>query len=210
METPNEKVRVLSIDIGIINLAFCIVEFDEDNHTFELIHTEKVCIGSMKDTCHKLCVSLIDFFDNLEILEDLHIDHVLIENQISRAIKNTVLGYSCLSYFYTKSIYSEHEMNVKFVNPRDKFKAIESYLPGTLEKYETDSTKAKSADLKKLSIKICTDLCTELNIEKGLEALRVYKKKDDISDILLQSFAFNMTKYGRNENPLRIKRRRRR
>lgn len=102
-------------------------------------------------------------------------------------------------------------MNVKFVSPRDKFKAVENYFPGILEKYETDSATARSSDLKKLSIKICQDICTDLNIEKGLEALKEYKsKKDDVSDVLLQSFAFNLPKYSNAGNPVRIKRRRRR
>lgn len=211
MQTPSEtsetkNVRVLSIDIGVKNLAYCITEFNSEEHTFELINTDKVCIGEVKHTCQKLCVSLIDFFDNLEI-ED--IDHVLIENQISRSIKNTTLGYSCYSYFYTKSLYSEHDMNVQFISPRDKFKAVENYFPGILENYDIDSTKAKSADLKKLSILICKDLCNQYNIEKGLEALKVYKKKDDLSDVLLQSFAFDMGKYSNSGNPVRIKRRRR-
>jgi len=208
-ETPLTVKRVLSIDIGIKNLAYCITDFFSEGHNFELIHTDKVCIGEVKHTCQKLCVSLIDFFDNEEIINNKNIDHVLIENQISRSIKNTTLGYSCYSYFYTKSLYSENEMNVQFISPRDKFKAVENYFPGILENYETDSTKAKSADLKKLSILICKDLCTEYNIEKGLEALKVYKKKDDLSDVLLQSFAFDMTKYSNSGNPVRIKRRRR-
>ena len=205
--------RVLSVDIGVINLAFCVVDFDIDDHTFELVHSEKVCIGSMKDTCHKLSTALIDFFDESEIVNEKPLDYVFIENQISRAIKNTVLGYSCCSYFYTRSLYCDHNMHVHFVSPRDKFKAIESYFPGILENYDTNSATAKSADLKKLSIQIATDLCTDLQVEKGLEALKNYKKKDDISDVLLQSFAFGVPKYRANStrasgNPLRIKRKR--
>ena len=205
--------RVLSIDIGIINLAFCIVDFNLEEHTFELIHSEKVCIGNMKDTCHKLSTSLIDFFDESEIVNEKPLDYVFIENQISRAIKNTILGYSAISYFYTKSLNCEHNMHVHFVSPRDKFKSIESYFPGILENYDINSQTAKSADLKKLSIQIATDLCNDLQIEKGLEALKNYKKKDDISDVLLQSFAFGVSKYRANStrasgNPLRTKRRR--
>ena len=207
-ETKN-IIRVLSIDIGYVNLAYCIVDFNIEQHTFNLVHTEKARIGEKKHTCCTLSTALMNFFNDIEILDD-NIDYVLIENQVSRSTKNTTLGYSSFAHFYTRSLYADHDMIVKFISPRDKFKAVENYIPGTLEKYETDSTTAKSADLKKLSILICKDLCNDYKLEKGLEALKVYKKKDDLSDVLLQSFAFDMPKYSNAGNPVRIKRRMRR
>lgn len=56
--------RVLSIDVGIVNLAYCITDFyeDEDDVMFDLVHVEKVRIGTMKQKAHVLMESVIDFF----------------------------------------------------------------------------------------------------------------------------------------------------
>jgi len=209
-ETTDEKVRVLSIDIGIVNLAYCIVEFDIENHEFDLIHVEKTSIGHMKQTCQVLAVALIDFMKSCEKINDKPLDYILIENQISRSIKNTVLGYACYSYFYTKSQLTDNGSEVRFISPRNKFKAIDSYFPGLLERYGTDHTKAYSKDLKKLSVEISKDVFEELYVTKGLEAMKELKKKDDASDVFLQSFGIFLDKNNNAGNPVRVKRRRRR
>ena len=208
--SENNKVRVLSCDIGIVNFAFCITEFDIENHEFDLVYVEKTCIGNMKQTCQVLSVALIDFMKNSEAINEKKIDYVLIENQISRAIKNTVLGYSCFSYFYTSSQLKDDGCHVQFISPRNKFNAIESYFPGILDRYETDHTKAYSKDLKKLSVQISKDVFEELNVTKGLEAMKEFKKRDDVSDTFLQSFGIFLDNSNKGAgNPLRSKRRRR-
>ena len=42
--TVDNKVRVLSCDIGIKNFSFCIMEFDIEQHEFELLHIEKTSL----------------------------------------------------------------------------------------------------------------------------------------------------------------------
>ena len=204
-----EKVRVLSIDIGIVNLALCITEFDIENHEFDLVYVEKTSIGTMKHTCQVLAVALIDFMRSSPEINEKPLDYVLIENQISRSIKNTVLGYACYSYFYTSSQLKDDGSEVRFISPRNKFKAIDSFFPGILDRYETDHTKAYSKDLKKLSIQISKDVFEELNVTKGLEAMKEYKKKDDLSDIFLQSFGIFLDQNKNSGNPIRGRRRRR-
>ena len=139
----------------------------------------------MKQTCVVLASSLIDFLDSSEVINEKPFDYIFIENQLSRAIKNTILGYSCYSYFYTNSKVKEDGSIVQFISPRNKFKAIDSFFPGLLEKYETDHSKALSRDLKKLSIQIAKDVFEELNVTKGLEAMKKLKKKDDIADCFM-------------------------
>ena len=205
-----EKIRVLSIDIGIINLSFCIMEFDIEQHEFELLHIEKTSIGQVKQTCVVLASALIDFLDSSEVINEKPFDYIFIENQLSRAIKNTVLGYSCYSYFYTSSKIKEDGSTVQFISPRNKFKAIDSFFPGLLDKYETDHAKAVSRDLKKLSIQIAKDVFEEFNVTKGLEAMKKFKKKDDISDVTLQSFSLFLDQCKNSGNPIGRKSRRRR
>jgi len=213
MEIENEtqeKIRVLSIDIGIINLSFCIMEFDIEQHEFELLHIEKTSIGQVKQTCVVLASALIDFLDSSEVINEKPFDYIFIENQLSRAIKNTVLGYSCYSYFYTSSKLKEDGSVVQFISPRNKFKAIDSFFHGILDKYETDHAKAVSRDLKKLSIQISKDVFEEFNVTKGLESMNKFKKKDDISDVFLQSFSLFLEQSKNSGNPIGRKSRRRR
>lgn len=213
MEIENEtqeKIRVLSIDIGIINLSFCIMEFDIEQHEFELLHIEKTSIGQVKQTCVVLASALIDFLDSSEVINEKPFDYIFIENQLSRAIKNTVLGYSCYSYFYTSSKLKEDGSVVQFISPRNKFKAIDSFFHGILDKYETDHAKAVSRDLKKLSIQIAKDVFEEFNVTKGLESMNKFKKKDDISDVFLQSFSLFLDQSKNSGNPIGRKSRRRR
>ena len=202
--------RVLSVDIGIKNLAFCVTDFNMDENTFDLVCVEKACIGNVKQTCNTLTIALIDFMKSSESIHSKPLDYVIIENQVSRSIKNTVLGYACFSYFYTMSQIDNHGTCVEFISPRNKFKAIEAYFPGILSKYETDHSKAPSAALKKLSVKIAKDVFTEMDIQTGLEAMAAFKPKlDDVSDVFIQSFGIFLKKDPKESgNPLKLKKRR--
>lgn len=206
--TVDNKVRVLSCDIGIINFSFCIMEFDIEQHEFELLYIEKTSIGQVKQTCVTLTSSLIDYLDSSEAINEKPFHYIFIENQLSRAIKNTVLGYAAFSYFYTISNLKEDGSIVQFISPRNKFKAIDSFFPGLLDKYETNHQKALSRDLKKLSIQISKDVFEEFNVTKGLEAMKKFKKKDDISDVFLQSFGLFLDQNKNNGNPIGKRRRR--
>ena len=207
-DESDSKVRVLSIDIGIIHLSFCIMEFDIEQHEFELLHIEMTSIGQVKQTCVVLASALIDFLDSSEVINEKPFDYIFIENQLSRAIKNTVLGYATFSYFYTSSKIKEDGSTVQFISPRNKFKAIDSFFPGLLGKYETDHSKALSRDLKKLSIQIAKDVFEEFNVTKGLEAMKKFKKRDDISDVTLQAFSLFLDQSKDSANPIGKRRRR--
>lgn len=175
--------RVLSIDIGIINLCFCIMDFVGDE--FELVHVEKVSIGKMRDTAHKLSQSLVDFLRSSEAINEKPLDYVFVESQMSRAIKNTILAYTTVTYFYT----SKPGVHIQFIPPRAKFTAIEAYFPGVVESQDM-ILRSKSKDLKKLSIEIARNIFTEMNITTGLEAMAKYKPKlDDVADVFLQAFS---------------------
>lgn len=212
MTTAEEPVRVLSIDIGIKNLSFCIVDFNQDG--FELVHIEKTSIGNMKDTAHKLTTSLVDFLRTSEAINEKPIHYIFCESQMSRAIKNTILSYATMTYFYTEKSISQSDVHIQFVPPRMKFNAIDAYFPGVIESQDM-ICRSNSKDLKKLSIKIARECFTDMGIAKGLEALEKYKPKlDDVADVFLQSFAVFLEKYSNGNrnvagNPIRSRGRRR-
>jgi len=206
--TEGNKVRVLSIDVGYKNYAFCIMEFDIEKHEFDLLHIDNASIGTTKQTCVTLACALIDFLDSSEAINEKPFDYIFIENQLSRAIKNTILGYATFSYFYT--ISKTNGSHVQFISPRNKFNAIDAFFPGILEKYETDHTKALSRDLKKLSVEIAKDVFEEFNVTKGLEAMKKFKKKDDVADCYIQSFGLFLDQSKDSANPIGKGKRRRR
>lgn len=209
MDTPT---RVLSIDVGIVSYSFCIVDFEEDE--FELVHIEKVAIGTVKQTAHVLAEALVDFLRSSEAINEKPIHYIFCEAQMSRAIKNTILAYATVTYFYTEKSISQSDVHIQFVPPRVKFQAIDAYFPGVVESQDM-ICKTASKDLKKLSVKIARGVFTELNVVKGLEALAKYKPKlDDVSDVFLQSFAVFLEKYRGGKsvagNPIRSRGKRKR
>lgn len=208
MDTPT---RVLSIDLGIINFCFCIVDFTEDG--FDLIHVEKTSIGNVKQTAFMLTTSLVDFLRSSDAINEKHIDYIFIENQVSRNIKSTILSYATMTYFYTEKSIARSDVQIQFVPPRMKFNAIETNFPWIIESMDM-ICRSNSKDLKKLSVKIAKEIFTEMNISKGLEALDKYKPKlDDVADVFLQSFSVFLEKYNSGNkrvsgNPIRSRKRR--
>ncbi len=185
--------RVLSIDVGIVNFCFCIVDFRDDE--FDLVHVEKASIGTARQTAHDLTRSLVDFLRASEAINEKPINFVFFEAQMSRAIKNTILSYAAVTFFYTRSGTERSDVHIQFVQPRAKFRAIEEYFPGVVESQEM-VCRANSRDLKKMSVQIARGIFTELNITRGLEALEKYKPKhDDVADVFLQSFAVYLEGY---------------
>jgi len=201
--------RVLSIDIGIINFCFCIVDFRDDG--FELVHVEKASIGTMKQTAFELSKALIDFLRSSVAINDAPIHHIYLEQQMRVSPRNTILAYTTTSYFYTEATIAGSDVHIQFVPPRVKFSAIEAYFPGAVESQDL-ICRSQSKDLKKLSIKIARSVFTDLDITKGLDAIAKYSPKlDDISDVFLQSFAIFLDKYNSGSgrvagNPLRSRR----
>lgn len=189
--------RVLSIDVGIINLAFCITDFyeEEGEVMFDLVHVEKVQIGTMKQNAKVLMESVIDLFRESEQINEKPIHHIFVEQQLSRAIKNCILAYVIMAYFYTEARISLSGASMSFVAPRNKFAAIRSAMKncGCLD--DIDFEKTGSRQLKKLSVEVSRRVFQHFGVVRGLRALEEYKPKlDDVCDVFLQSFSLFLDK----------------
>lgn len=198
METVSKKYRCASIDIGVKNLALCVIEFLErgdGTFAFNLVHVERVAIGRSSDTIHVLAKRLLAFYDTNDALTNQRLDFVFIEQQLSRAVKNIVLAYSTMAYFETRNkICGNADAKVVFVSPTKKFKAIKfTFAADLIDSIDFDR---RGRNLKKLSVDIATLLFTSFHVEVGLRALSQYRPKlDDVSDVFLQSFAFFLEKF---------------
>lgn len=189
-----DRTRVLSIDVGIVNLAYCITEFYEEvrengkvEAMFDLVHVEKVRIGTMKQKAQVLMENVVDFFRESEVINEKPFDYIFCEQQLSKAIKNCILGYVIMTYFYTES---RKPTSISFVAPRKKFTAVKVAMEecGCLK--DIDFDKKGSRELKKLSIEVAKTIFCHFGVQRGLRALEEYKPKlDDVCDVFLQSFA---------------------
>jgi len=194
------KYRCASIDIGVVNLAFCVTEFEEKfdgTFAFDLVHVERVKIGNTRETINVLGKKLLQFYNTNQALQQETLDYVFIEQQLSRAVKNIVLAYVTMAYFETRRLDSDDSTIIVFVSPRNKFKAVKYAFPENLLKPLKFDRRGR--ELKKLSVEVARLLFLKFNVEVGLDALTRYGTKlDDVSDVFLQSFAFFLEKFPLN------------
>lgn len=190
------KYRCASIDIGVVNLAFCVTEFTErcdGKFAFDLVHVECVKIGNMRETIHGLGKKLLTFYSTNDALQNERLDYVFIEQQLSRAVKNIILAYVTMAYFETKRLSADDSTTIVFVSPKNKFKAVRyAFSEDVLNSLNFDR---RGRELKKLSVEVARLLFARFNVEVGLAAFTKYKKLDDVSDVFLQSFAFFLEKF---------------
>lgn len=86
--------RVLSFDVGIVNLAYCLF----DTSSLKILYWEVIKLENIKDHS-KLHVNLITELDNRKYLLE-NTDVVLIEKQPSFNPKMRIIASCLQSYFY--------------------------------------------------------------------------------------------------------------
>ena len=164
---------ILSFDVGMKNLAFCILK--------ETI-IEKWDVSEIKyKTNQSLCDAIVHHLDKYPEL--LECNTVLIEKQPSRNNKMRIIEALLNAYFVIKGS-SNQESNIKKVLVYSaKYKLGSNTMKG----------KSNYNERKKLSIARCRKFLentSKLN-EKYLDVFSKSKKKDDLADSLLQALAYN-------------------
>jgi hypothetical protein len=167
--------KILSFDVGIVNLAYCIL----DNTAIQ--HWEIIDIGVSTNTC----ITLIRELDKREYLCD--VDTVLIEKQPSFNPKMRVIAGCLQSYFYIRGMVDRERIkSVEFFSPKNKLKCYHG-PPLTIE----SKAKSKYAQTKKMGILIAESKLqeyTESDVFKRL--FQSTTKKDDLSDCYLQALSY--------------------
>lgn len=197
MSTAMQNYRCASIDIGVVNLAFCVIEFvstTDGSFDFDLVHVQRVKIGNMRETMDVLGRKLLAFFSTSDALQEASLDYVFIEQQLSRAVKNIVLSYITMAYFETKRIGCSSSTKIYFVPPKNKFAAVRYAFSEDV--VSSINFQRSGRELKNLSVEVARLLFTKFHVRVGLDALTKYGTKlDDVSDAFLQSFAFFLEKF---------------
>jgi len=171
-------IQILSFDIGIKNMAYCFIRYDQQ---LEFLNLNKIDLNlQKKSNIQNIIDATINFLDFI-INEDLNIDNnskliVLIECQmtsIMRTIQTTIN-----TYFKMIERFSGYIIETIYLSPKHKLNII--------NKYEGKINKSNYKQNKLESIYFCKYLLE--NTYQNNDFLNIYnntKKKDDISDAFL-------------------------
>lgn len=180
--------KVISFDIGIKNMAYCIASF---NDNLNIIKLNKINLNvSNKSTIQNLIDNTIDFLDEI-FHSEINLNHdeplkVLIECQMTskmKCIQTTINTYfkmiSKLEGFNIETIYlsAKHKLDLTKKYPDYSFKIVD-----TKNNYKNNKINA---------LNFATYLL--LNKYKNDELINLInkeKKKDDICDALLMIFYY--------------------
>jgi len=190
-----KEMKILSFDVGIINLAYCI--FDSENNKinhWDIIDLKiegfsgKVSSGLHKNiakAANDIHVTLIKKLDSLPHLLD--VDYVVIEKQPSFNPKMRIIGGCLQSYFYIRGIIDNPKItSIEFFSPKHKLKCYTGPQLTLVSK-----VKSKYAQTKKMGIMIAQVKLEEFEESmKNKQLFEKSKKKDDLADCYLQAITF--------------------
>jgi len=173
-------VKVLSFDVGIINLAYCIF----NTETLKIEQWEIITIPQNKDYS-KLYIELIKSLDSRQCMLNVHT--VLIEKQPSFNPKMRIIAGCLQTYFFIRGVVDRKEnpiQSVEFFSPKHKLKCYsgpELNVPG----------KSKYAQTKQKGVIIARSKLSEYS--EPVEMVQFFesnKKKDDLADCYLQALTW--------------------
>lgn len=186
----------ISFDIGIKNLALCILEYDDD--VLSILDWRIICLSDSKKSIKGanriseiLYLELDNIIGSLEEIGIHHIDKVIIENQpsnlngIMKTIQMLIFAYfSLLKHWDQKVdevilINAVHKLQNHAYTPSSKSITDSHNSINKREKYKLNKTD---------SIEICRHYiqnCTELQ-----DIFNSNKKKDDLADTCIQVVSY--------------------
>jgi len=171
--------KYISFDIGIRNLAYCIIQYNTETKKCSIENWDiiNLCFeGELvkKISLLKICSRLVNALNEKGIDSEII---VIIENQ--PVLTNPKMkSIQMMVFTYFVMIGCE---NVYFFSPRCKFQAYDGPVIEC-------SLKSKYAQRKKLAIQYCQYFIKD-NPEYT-DFFITHKKKDDLSDCLLQALSF--------------------
>mgnify|MGYP006162459843 CR=1 FL=1 len=186
---------ILSFDIGIKNLAYCILYKNKDNtitiekwDNLQLLEDDEKCKGFPLNEITKRMYNKL----NTE-LEDYDITEVLLENQpclknpVMKSIQMIIYGF----FQYQTIILGRKINNIKLINASNKLK-VGKNLDEINNKEYIIKIKNKYTRNKKLAIEYTNWILEHRikNHEKLYEYFNNNKKKDDLADSFLQGLYY--------------------
>jgi len=185
---------VLSFDIGIKNLAFCLFEHDTSKPSinFDIIEWDVVNVAPDAKVTQLQHDYL--FIKLHELFEQTHIDYVVIENQ--PAMLNPVMKtiqIMVFSYFkQMQVIHGKEIIDIRMCNASNKLRYAMKLFPiSELGLKTPESNKYKRN--KEAAIAYTSKLLHVADKAENIAFFDAFKKKDDLADTLLQGLYFCST-----------------
>ena len=170
----------LSLDVGIRNLAYLVISIDKEEHASTIIEWNIMDLCEKDENACKLDNVRIGMRMNekmSKLLEKFTFDKIIIENQIGQnAIKMKSIQSMLIMFFVTNNY--EHNQIINY-NAANKLKHF------------LGKKKTTYAERKKLS-KTLTEKVCEVHYVDWLDFFQKCKKKDDLSDSLLQVLDYSI------------------
>ncbi len=190
--------KILSFDIGLKNLAYCICNFIDDTVNIERWSVECLSTSKKPIPLDELNKRIIHFFDSNP--EFLKVDQVLIEQQptknpLMKNISIMIHTYFIIRGIVDKAINNSDITRVLFFSPKNKLKIYDG--PEII-----CTLKSRYSQRKKIGIIQTRYFIDKLNLTEYTELFEKSKKKDDLADSFLQALCyFKLKEFNKNQNP---------
>lgn len=165
---------VLSFDIGIKNLAYCLLEIDKNS--FNILDWNILDCSSTKQTTDNVR-EIIKQLNELEYLQ--WADLILIEKQPSCNPKMRIINNCIYMYFMIKTIDNNLKTRIINYSPKHKLKCSSITIPKT--------TKSNYSHNKKLAVEHTKHFIKNTN---WINYFNSMSKKDDLADCFLQAKSY--------------------
>ena len=175
---------ILSIDVGIKNLSYCLFSVSNDCVSIKDWKNLIVIEGNTKKVeFDELVEYVLDTLSEEFSNNDFAANTVLIENQpmLKNGLMKTI-SVVIYTYFKMMSIQTGCIDNVKFVSASNKLKCKRKPI-------DSECSKASYKDRKQLSIQIALQYINRLCPDK-LNWFHEQKKKDDLADAMCQGIYY--------------------
>ena len=177
---------ILSFDVGIKNLAYCIIDNDKYILDWNIIDCS---VGKNENVIYKL----INELDNLPHLLDS--DIILIEKQPSFNPIMRIIGTALFVYFTLRICNELGRSKIKILNYSAKYKLHLCNETESLKKNNNIKNKKKKYyNNKKAAIEHTTFLLGEEQNKEYYNYFQKSKKKDDLADCYLQALSYCIKK----------------
>ena len=187
---------LLSFDIGIKNLAYCILKYNaEDNSDITIIKWNIIPLLDKNEKCKGFPLDELTKRMYEQLNKEFYsydIDIVLLENQ--PVLKNPVMKsvqMILFSYFQYQKIMLNREIKlIKFINAGNKLKVGRNFNEINYN-VEINAIKSKYTRNKKFAILYTNKILIDrLKDSKNNEYFNKHKKKDDLADAFLQAIYY--------------------